>query len=504
MSHSSTSQLHSRFKLTSSAVLPPSDRSSLTASLLNTKRRVNARELLAKLTTVKSKPTEAEIRRNLALLTNIARPLSPTLPPSPPISPKPLKRKSPDNDGDNGVDPAKRARTTSDGAAAATGNASPSSSSSLTSLDRSASSSGSSDRLAAATNKEEGEVTDHRGSASGSKDPSPSTNPRPAPPPRQRQTLTPDKLNQMSIAYQEKAKTLKRSADKRFALAKTEEVNLYASLEQVDSGLLFAYGFWARSASGARDPNTWETLLTYISSIRSRWQKRTLNTASYPPTKEYVTAKMMLGVLDMVRFCALSQLHRYYSQKLQATQTRDRASPTPNGNHGSNTPPGSFQLTPPPPYTSASTVSSSHGGHSHNGARPNTGPSPASSSSSGGHQQHSSTNTPPTTSLTAHVNGNNGNHGPNSVTQSPHQLATGGSPAGSVSVSVDTVALLTKVLQTSAQLAEASGYGSLMTLHDLRKYFPVTYAVSTGDNASTGKPLRPGMREDAFQVDVLA
>lgn len=203
----------------------------------------------------------------------------------------------------------------------------------------------------------------------------------------------------------------------------------------------------------------------------------------------------------MVRFCALFQLHRYYSQKLQATQTRDRASATPTGNHGSNTPP-TFQLTPPPPYTSASTVSSSQGTHNailNGAARP--GPSPASSASSGPHQQqqlhNNSTATPPT--VTAPANGN-ANQGPTPVTQSPHQ----GSPAGSVNVSVDTVALLNKVLQTSALLAEASGYGSLMTLHDMRKYFPVTYAVSTGDNASTGKPLRPGVVEDAFQVDVLA
>lgn len=215
---------------------------------------------------------------------------------------------------------------------------------------------------------------------------------------------------------------------------------------------------------------------------------------------------------DMIRFCALFQLHRHYSLRLQDAQ-RERTSQTPTGVHGSGTPPGSFQLTPPPPYTSASTVSSSQGGQgstsTNAGGRPNTGPSPASSASSGGgHQQRANTTTPPTAAaLTAPTNGGatgTGTHGPSSVTQSPQQPATGGSPTGSVSVSVDTVHLITKVLQASSQLAEVSGYGSLMTLHDLRKYFPKTYAVSTGDNASTGKPLRPGMREDAFQVDVMA
>jgi len=36
-----------------------------------------------------------------------------------------------------------------------------------------------------------------------------------------------------------------------------------------------------------------------------------------PPPKEYVTAKTMLGVLDMIRWCAYFQIPRYYSIKLE-------------------------------------------------------------------------------------------------------------------------------------------------------------------------------------------
>lgn len=104
----------------------------------------------------------------------------------------------------------------------------------------------------------------------------------------------------MSIAYQEKAKTLKRSAAKRDEDAKTVEEHLYADLEQLDSVLLFAYGFWARSATtGTRDVSPWESLLAYTTSVRARWQKRIQSITANPPIihKEYVTAKMVLGLL---------------------------------------------------------------------------------------------------------------------------------------------------------------------------------------------------------------
>lgn len=187
----------------------------------------------------------------------------------------------------------------------------------------------------------------------------------------------------------------------------------------------------------------------------------------------------------MIKFCTLFHIHKYYSTKLQARQ--DSSSVTPN--RSSTSPPGNFHLTPPPPYTSSASAQS-------RGSRTAV-PSPASSSSSG---QQRTSNAPNGSMQPPHAA-----NGHSSSSVSPHQhSAAGGSPPGSVAVNADLMTLMHKVIRTSSQLADASGYGSLMTMHDLRKYFPVTYAVSAGDNASTGKPLRAGVRDDQFQVDLQA
>lgn len=199
------------------------------------------------------------------------------LPPSPPLSPRRLKRKSPDAPLQSGeaesANPNKRPRQE---ASPPTGQHHVRSSSTVSVTHRTsedatrnhANTTHIIDSAPAGTpKKEEGEL-----------DEIPAISlPRPAahrPTRPRRRPFGDDQIRALAESYQHRARELKRSGEKRRDTGAPRIVkrNLYSLLEQTDAAVHFAYGFWAlgnsRNALGS-----WESIDSYIHQVRMAWER---------------------------------------------------------------------------------------------------------------------------------------------------------------------------------------------------------------------------------------
>ncbi|KAG8935596.1 hypothetical protein FRC03_001616 [Tulasnella sp. 419] len=407
---------------------------------------------------------EEEIRRRLAILASIARPLSPTLPPSPPLSPRPLKRKAPSDDS---LDAAKKSRT----ATLPKPNQS---------LHHDSSSGSSSTRRASplpVKAKEDGELDDVPVPGPSSIIPI-----QPLPQPlKPRRRLTREQLNSMSASYMAQARTFKRSGDKRVDLHNMPPPSHrnYALrlLEHTDSILHFVYSFWCEDeARGTYGGDSWSTLEGFLSSTLSGWDK--VITASDPDLAPSI--KVITGLLHLIRFCAIYRVNRREIRKLR-TDTHPSVAPSPAGGHNSASPSNtvtSSQPTPPYPSTTASNLIQ------HQQQNPIHAPSPASSSSSStGH--HLSSNL-------------KDSHHRHANSQSPSHLA-----ASQVLVPPTFISRVHKTVSATYELHNAQAKANhYLALHNVGRYFPTTHAVCIGNNAATGKPLISGVLDDAIQVNM--
>lgn len=179
-----------------------------------------------------------------------------------------------------------------------------------------------------------------------------------------------------------------------------------------------------------------------------------------------LTSSFLFSHSELIRWCSWYFIQRSYVNKLrQAVEGIAASSP---GNASTSSPPG---FGPTPPYSTNSAQSGVQG----------TAPSPASSASSGGLQ-------------------NGQRPQGQSISQSPQHLA----PNNLISVSPEVIRLQGKLVSSLRELQHSSHYATRLSMNGLRKYFPRTFDVCSGDNDATGTPLCAGRRDDGVQVDIEA
>ncbi|KDQ21925.1 hypothetical protein BOTBODRAFT_169100 [Botryobasidium botryosum FD-172 SS1] len=302
-----------------------------------------------------------ELRRNLALLADLPRPLSPTLPPSPPqsrsVSPAPQsqpKRKRGQSEDDQerssapGQQDPKRSRIESKASPAA----------SISSPHR--------PRAAATSHKPSAASPKSRAStvstppddkpASSSATP-PASQPRLAPPvKRARRHLQSSELGSLISLYNVDARKLKHSADARMRDSRANPRQAFLSrLEVTDSILHFMYSFWcADEQKHMFDWHKWDTTAALTKFILRRWGTET----------EGDVQKAMTGLFHLIEGCVSARIATDRLRKLtdsaRTHQSPPSAAPTPTSTHTHPTP--TSNPTPPAhipsPASSASPTSS--------------------------------------------------------------------------------------------------------------------------------------------------